>query len=147
MVHVDSLCVIPFKASEVIPVMVMSLWKERHLLSPFIIYIKYERITTVLRHGIHLLSCFDSPLTPSLSLVKAMLWFFALQWIVHSHWHRSMLSWWMASEGWNEYTRGHIKREEKTKLVEYIFQKDQSQRMFESNFISDAQTLFLQKIR
>jgi hypothetical protein len=58
----------------------------------------------------------------------------------------------MASEGGNEYiyiyiyTRTHEKRgEDKTGRV--YFQKDQSQRMFESNFISYAETFFLQKIR
>jgi hypothetical protein len=152
MVHVEySLCVIPFKASEVIRAMVMSLWKERHLLSLFIIYIKYERISTVLRHGIHILSCFNSPLTPSLSLIKAMLDSLPCNGLcIPMDTDRCCHDEWLLKGETNIYiyiyTRTHEKRgEDKTGRV--YFQKDQSQRMFESNFISYAETFFLQKIR
>lgn len=152
MVHVEySLCVIPFKASEVIRAMVMSPWKERHLLSLFIIYIQYERISTVLRHGIHILSSFNSPLTPSLSLVKAMLDSLLCNGLcIPIDTDRCCHDEWLLKGETNIYiyrhTRTHEKRgEDKTGRV--YFQKDQSQRMFGSNFISYAETFFLQKIR
>jgi hypothetical protein len=131
MVRVEySLCVIPFKASEVIRAMVMSLWKERHLLSLFIIYIKYERISTVLRHGIHILSCFNSPLTPSLSLIKAMIDSLHCNGLcIPIDTDRCCHDEWLLKGETNIYIyiyiyiHAHMKREEKTKRVEYIFKK------------------------